>query len=102
MMLRTIGVFTLIFATLAWTWFVTWYAIRSKWWKNPYGRNTMGTSAGILALLLVFSAQVIFKRYPGYEIVWSIVFLNLGVLGIQRTFYMEKAQREMRRKSMVD
>jgi len=90
---RTVSTTILLAATATWWVFVAWYAVRSRWHKNPYGRNTMGTGLGLALLLTVFSTSVIFKRYEGYEVVWALVFLNLAILGIEHTYYMEHTQR---------
>ena len=92
---RTVSLAALFGATAVWWVFVIWYAMRSKWHKNPYGRNTMGTAVGLAALLTVFSTSVLFQRYEGYEVIWGLVFLNLLILGAEHTYYMEKAQRQM-------
>ena len=90
---RAVATAILVFAAVVWWVFVIWYAARSKWHKNPYGRNTMGTALGLATLLSVFSASAMFPRYGYYEVIWVLVFLNLAILGVEHTYYMERAQR---------
>jgi len=90
---RTVAIVTLGVATAVWGTFIVWYHIRSKWWKNPYGRNLMGTAGGLFCVLALFFAGTLFQRYPGYMIAWAVVFTNLALLGIHRTYYMEMTQR---------
>lgn len=84
----------LIVATVVWWGFVVWYTIRSKWWKNKYGRNLASVGVMIAALfsLLTLMAWIDWQDWMVFPataiIVWSIL------LGGQRTYYMELAQRE--------
>jgi hypothetical protein len=80
-------------STLAWWASVVWYHVRSKWYKNGYGQNTMGISFGLAVMHTVFLAGMVFGKYPGYLIVYTLVFLNIGVLAVQRILFIEKAQR---------
>ena len=94
---RTMSTVLLVSAALTWWVFVAWYAIRSNWHHNPYGRNTMGTALGIAVILTVFSATALFPHYDNYELVWALAALNLMMLGIEHTYYMERAQRDKER-----
>lgn len=86
--------FALSLALAAWIGFVVWYNIRSKWWKNPYGRNTMGISFGIVLVLALVLTRSLYGYYDNYEVLWTYIMLYLGVLGLHRTYHMDKAQRE--------
>jgi hypothetical protein len=90
---RTVGVTSLVVCTAMWWVFCIWYAIRSKWWRNKYSRNLMAVGFGIAAVLSTFLSVVFFGRYPGYLIVYTLVFTNLAALGAQRIYYMEQVQR---------
>lgn len=85
---------SLIIATTVWWGFVVWYTVRSKWWKNKYGRNlaSVGIMLASLFAILTIMAWVGWQDwmvFPATAImIWSIF------LGGQRTYYMEQAQRE--------
>ncbi len=80
-------------ALLAWLVFVVWYHLRARWERTPTGRNVMGTSAALVALLALVAAAVTFPDYPGRPVAQLLVYASLTALGIQRTVYMERAQR---------
>lgn len=90
---RSVAVASLATANLAWLVFCLWYTIRAKWWKHQYGWNMMGVAFWLCVVLSLFSAGILFGQYPHYEVVWAAAFINLTVLGVQRTYYMEMAQR---------
>ena len=90
---ETVGLIVLLCSTVVWGTFTVWYSLRARWWRNPYGRNTMGTSVGIFALLLAFCAELLYGRFPGDQVLWTLVFLNLGIMAVHRTYHMEKVQR---------
>lgn len=81
-------------STVAWWTVVAWYQLRSKWFKNPYGQNAMGVSFGLAVMHTVFLMGMIFGQYPGYLIVYTMAFLNICVLAVQRIRFIEKAQKE--------
>ena len=91
--LYTVAVVTLLCSTVAWGVFVTWYSVRARWWETPYGRNVMGTGTGIFALLLAFCIALLYGRFPGDLALWTLAFLNLGIMAVHRTYHMEKVQR---------
>lgn len=98
---RTVGLGALVVATIVWWVFVAWYTVRSRWWRTKYGRSVAGLGTGIAVLLTVFIAAILFGKYPGYELVWTLVFLNVAVLGIQHTYYMEKVQQTVKREESL-
>jgi len=91
--LYTVGMVTLIASTTAWGVFAVWYTLRARWWEHPYGRNTMGTSTGIFVLLLAFTIALTHGRFHGDLTLWTLAFLNLGIMAVHRIYHMEKVQR---------
>lgn len=85
---------SLVVATAVWWGFVVWYTVRSKWWKNKYGRNlaNVGVMIASLFTILTIMAWVGWQDWMVFPatvvMIWSIF------LGGQRTYYMEQAQRE--------
>lgn len=85
----------LLFATLGWLTFIIWYWIRAKWWKNVFGVNTMSVSIALLLILIRLDSLQIWPDLKP-SVVWGfILYTGVAVLAIQRTYLMEKTQREV-------
>lgn len=87
---------TIFTAALAWNACVIWYSLRAKWWKNIYGINTWLVSFIISIALDRLCVLVLFPEVNGYTSTWIGIFtyVGLAVTGFQRTYLLEKAQRE--------
>lgn len=93
---RTVGLISLFVSALAWWGFVTWYTYKANWWSTPYGRNVAGVAIGLALALTLFGMGVTFGQWPGHEIAYTVIFQFLTVMAIQRTYHMDKAQRDSR------
>lgn len=85
-------------AALSWVTFVVWYQIRATWWKSQIGQNVMILGA-MLAFSFVRLALIIWdgtpSHYsPGQVLSGFFTYTIAAVIGVQRTYLMEKAQRE--------
>lgn len=77
MSLRDIGTVLLWLATIPAVGFVVFYAVASRWWGSPIGRQQMALRFALaLALLLILTARV-FGNYPGRAVVSIVVFALL-------------------------
>lgn len=90
-----LAVTILMYAALtAWLVFVAWYWIRARWWESPTGRNVMGVAMGVASLLALIAANRTWPDYwlrPAFQ---TLVYGALIILGIQRTWQMEREQRK--------
>lgn len=84
-------------AALAWLTFVVWYTVRAKWWKSPVGRNTFGVSAVLFIILLRIAVIRWWPHLQQHDIAGTLVYSVAFVFGVQRIWFMEKAQREVNR-----
>lgn len=84
-------------AALAWLTFIVWYSIRAKWWKNPVGRNTFGVSTVLFVILARITLLRWFPHLQQHDIPGIIVYSVAALFGVQRIWFMEKAQREINR-----
>lgn len=78
--------------------FSTWYGVRASWWRSPEGRNIMGVSIAVAAVLVLIVLQQFFPDYPGRRAVQVVVYATVAALFVQRTVQLERAQRSHRRK----
>ncbi|HCS2945827.1 TPA: hypothetical protein OQU49_004445 [Shigella flexneri] len=74
--------------------FVVLYWARARWWESPTGRNIMGVSLSVAAVLGLIVAQRFFPDYTGRQVIQTIVYVSTAALFIQRTTQMLRAQRE--------
>lgn len=83
-------------AAIVWWGFVSWYTLRSKWWKNPYGRNLAGVGIDIAAMWTLAWSLVTFGWQYWMIWAWMAVAVHNIYMGAKRTYYAEMAQRESR------
>lgn len=79
--------------------FSTWYGLRASWWRSPEGRNIMGVSLAVAAVLVLIVLQQFFPDYPGRRVVQVVVYTTVALLFVQRTVQLERAQRRYRREA---
>lgn len=93
-MAYTVLKYALVVAAVNWWVFVIWYTVRSKWWQNRYGRNLANVGVMIASLFTTLA----WVMWSGWDerVVYPLVAVILWsvVLGAQRTYFMELAQRE--------
>lgn len=73
--------------------FVVLYWIHARWWQSPTGRNVMGVSLAVAAVLGLVVAQALVPDYPGRRAAQTIVYTATAALFVQRTIQMLRAQR---------
>jgi hypothetical protein len=84
----------LVLTTLVWWTFCIAYHLRSKWWKNPYGRNLMSVGAAIASLHTMLVAYVAVDRWNSLFTVLSTVLLLWSLYAaVRRIILMDRAQR---------
>jgi thiol:disulfide interchange protein len=74
--------------------FVASYWIRARWWESPTGRNIMGVSISVAAVLGLIVAQRFSPDYTGRVVLQTIVYTSTATFFIQRTVQMLRAQRD--------
>lgn len=79
--------------------FATWYGVRAAWWRSPEGRNIMGVSVAVAAVLVLIVLQQFFPDYPGRRVVQVVVYTTVALLFVQRTVQLERAQRRHRKEA---
>lgn len=84
----------LIYAALAWTGFSAWYMLRAKWWRTPFGWNTLGVSITLSAIFTLFTLMMAF---PSFKVDLRAVglgfYILIGLLGTHRIILLEREQR---------
>lgn len=84
----------LVLTALVWWTFCVAYHLRSKWWKNPYGRNLMSVGAAIASLHTVLVAYVVLDKWHYYlTLVATFILLWSTYAAIRRIVLMDRAQR---------
>ncbi|MBE7701279.1 hypothetical protein H9623_13340 [Oerskovia sp. Sa1BUA8] len=73
--------------------FVVLYWVRARWWESPTGRNIMGVSVAVAAVLGLVVAQATIPDYPGRRLAQTLVYASVAALFVQRTVQMLRAQR---------
>ncbi|MEV7962422.1 putative phage holin [Oerskovia paurometabola] len=73
--------------------FVVLYWVHARWWQSPTGRNVMGVSLAVAAVLGLVVAQGLVPDYPGRRVAQLIVYTATAALFVQRTIQMLRAQR---------
>lgn len=93
-----------VLATLACTAFVATYHVKAAWWRSEVGRNLVGFAAAVGALCLY---TVLVTVWPTgcvaviLRVLRTLVLLAVGVLMVQRTRLLLRAQRESRDRTGV-
>ena len=84
----------LVLTALVWWTFCIAYQLRSKWWKNPYGRNLMSVGAATASLHTMLVAYVVIDRWtPWLTVVASVLLAWSTYAAVRRVILMDKAQR---------
>lgn len=87
-----------IAAAVAWTTFVVWYWIRASWWKSQIGQNVMILGAmlsfSFIRLALIIWTGPVHTYSTGQVLSGFFTYTVAAAIGVQRTYLMEKAQRE--------
>lgn len=90
----TFMVFMLVLTAVVWWVFCAAYQLRSKWWKNPYGRNLMSVGAAIASLHTMLIVYVVLDRWtPWLTGVASVLLLWSTYAASRRIVLMDRAQR---------
>ncbi|MYU30721.1 putative phage holin [Streptomyces reticuli] len=93
-----------VLATLACAVFVATYHVKAAWWRSEVGRNLVGFAAAVGALCLY---TVLVTVWPTgcvavvLRALRTLVLLAVGLLMVQRTRLLLRAQRESRDRTGV-
>lgn len=83
-----------ILTASVWWAFCIAYHLRSKWWKNPYGRNLMSVGAAIAALHTLLAFYALSDRWtPTLTLVATALLLWSLYSAGRRIYLMDCAQR---------
>lgn len=96
-MLEVLLAVSITLAAAVWLTFCVWYTVRASWWKGPIGRNQFGVAAVLAVILIRLAIVTWLSLTPGVlwlTIVGLIAYTLAAAYGIQRTVFMERAQRE--------
>lgn len=81
-------------AAIVWLSFSVWYITRARWWKGPFGWNTLGVS---LLLTIIFGrlALLVYEPHLVADIRWTglTLYILASGFGLHRIYLLEKAQR---------
>lgn len=85
----------LVGTAVVWWAFCIAYYLRSKWWKNPYGRNTMSVGAAVAGLHTMLAVYVAVDRWSvGFTAVASALLIWSLYSAARRIYLMDKTQKE--------
>lgn len=85
----------LVMTALAWWLFCAWYWVVSRWWEKRYSRNLMAVGAAIGALYTLLVIYIWIDRwYMWMSIAASLILLGSLAAVIERTYLMDKVQRQ--------
>jgi O-antigen/teichoic acid export membrane protein len=85
----------LVLTALVWWNFCLAYHIRSKWWKNKYGRNLMSVGAAIASLHTMLIAYVAVDKWSGwFTLIATILLFWSAYAAVRRVILMDQAQRQ--------
>lgn len=81
-------------ATAVWFIFIVWYQIRSKWWRNPYGRHLMAVSTLLFLVTARISLLHIFGTHIAFTQAGFLLYSLIAIVGIEQIIMMERDQRD--------
>lgn len=83
----------LVLTTLVWWNFCLAYHVRSKWWRNPYGRNMMSVGAAVASLHTVLLAYVVVDRWSDwFTLIVTVLLLWSTYAAVRRVILMDRVQ----------
>lgn len=86
--------FLLLLTAATWWTFCIAYQLRSKWWKNAYGRNLMSVGAATASLHTMLVVYVAIDRWTTWLTGIAITLLLWSVYAAgRRIVLMDRAQR---------
>lgn len=89
-----IMVVLLVCTAIVWWTFCLAYHLRSKWWKNPYGRNLMSVGAIVACLHTMLVAYIVVDQWtPWLTSTASVLLLWSLYAAVRRIILMDRAQR---------